>query len=137
MEDNRPKVGIGVFIRKGEEFFIGLRCGDHVPDVWCFPGGHLEYGESWEDASRRETEEEVGLEIKNIRHVATTNDMYPEEKKHYITLFMMADYHGGEVALNEPEKFKEWKWCHWDKFPDNIFPATKKLMTEKFNPYEC
>lgn len=137
MEKHRPKVGLGVFVRKGDEFLIGLRCGEHVPDVWCFPGGHLEFGESWEDASQRETDEEVGIVIDNIRHVATTNDIYPEENKHYITLFMMSDYVSGEVTLNEPNKFKEWKWCHWDELPDNLFPATKKLIADGFDPYTC
>lgn len=137
MEDNRPKVGLGVFVKKGDEFLMGLRKGAHGAGTWCFPGGHLEYGETWEDCARRESREEVGIELTNLRHVATTNDIFEEEKKHYITIFMMRDLASGEVTLMEPEKFVEWRWCHWDEFPENIFVPTKNLREQGFNPYSC
>ncbi|RIQ27371.1 NUDIX domain-containing protein [Jiangella rhizosphaerae] len=33
------------------------------PDVWDFPGGHLEDGETAVDAARRECREELGIEV--------------------------------------------------------------------------
>lgn len=35
-------------------------------DFWCFPGGHVETGESWAEAARREVAEETGLQIELI-----------------------------------------------------------------------
>ncbi|MBS1180479.1 MAG: ndx1 [Proteobacteria bacterium] len=39
------------------------RSGDPSGGLWSFPGGHLEWGESLEDAARREVLEETGLRI--------------------------------------------------------------------------
>ena len=35
------------------------------PGAWCLPGGHVEGGEDWVGALRKEVEEEVGLIISN------------------------------------------------------------------------
>lgn len=137
MQHNRPRVGLGVFVMKGEDMLIGLRSGEHMSGVWCFPGGHLEYGESWEECAIRETFEETGVTVANLRHVATTNDIHESEGLHYITLFMMGDYVDGEVELKEPDKFIEWKWSHWDDLPENLFISTKKLKKQGFDPYTC
>lgn len=135
METNRPNVGLGVFVMNGEEILMGLRKGAHGEGTWCFPGGHLEFRETWEACAKRETLEETGLEIANIRHVATTNDIFESEGKHYITIFMMADYVGGDVQLMEPEKCVEWAWFTWDTLPENTFLSTVNLKEQGFNPY--
>ncbi|HEU5389242.1 MAG TPA: NUDIX domain-containing protein [Streptosporangiaceae bacterium] len=36
------------------------------PDVWDFPGGHVEPGENPRDALRREVAEELGVELKGV-----------------------------------------------------------------------
>ena len=94
--ENRPKVGTGVIIIKDGKVLLGKRIGPHGFGNWCFPGGHLEYGESWEECAIRETLEETGLKIKNAHFVAVTNDIYSSENKHYITLFMLGKYETGE-----------------------------------------
>jgi len=34
---------------------------------YAFPGGHLDFGETWEKGASREVLEETGLEIENLR----------------------------------------------------------------------
>ena len=121
MPDNRPKVGVAVFVIKNGRFVMGHRQGSHGHDTWGLPGGHLEFGESWEECVIRETREEVGLEIKNIRFIAATNDIFATESKHYITIFMVADWAAGKAKIGEPEKCDEIAWFTYETMPEAVF----------------
>ena len=55
-----PIVGVGVLALRGDgALLIGRRISGPGP-LWCLPGGHLEAGEDFERAARRELEEEAG-----------------------------------------------------------------------------
>jgi len=131
---DRPKVGIGVIVIHNNKILLGKRKNAHGEGCWSFPGGHLEFGESWEECSRREVREEVGIEIKNLRFGTVTNDIFENEQKHYITICVLSDYDSGEVALLEPDKCEEWKWFEWDKLPLPLFLPTINQLKAGFNP---
>ena len=132
----RPKVGLGVIIIKDHKVLLGKRKNAHGAGSWCFPGGHLEFGESYEDCARRETAEEAGINIKNIRFVTATNDIFPEEKKHYITIYMLADHDSGEAKIMEPERQLDWQWFSWDNLPSPLFIPMQNLLKQGFNPFK-
>ncbi|RYC78983.1 hypothetical protein BFJ63_vAg18138 [Fusarium oxysporum f. sp. narcissi] len=79
------------------------------------PGGHLEFGENPFACAKRETLEETGLEVRAIRHVATTNDVFEEANKHYITIFVLCEMvdKNAEPQTLEPEKCEGWNWKTW------------------------
>lgn len=56
--------------------------------TWALPGGHLEFGESFEDCVKRELLEETALDVINLEFLTATNDVMEAEGKHYITIFM-------------------------------------------------
>ncbi len=129
MEKNdRPKVGLGVLILRNGKVLIGKRKNSHGDGTWCFPGGHLEFGETPEECARRETLEEAGITIKNIKRIGYTNDIFEKENKHYITLCMTAEYESGEIKIMEPDKFDEWKWFALDDLPKPLFISPRNLI---------
>lgn len=130
-----PKVGVGVIIRKDDQVLLGLRKGSHGATNWAPPGGHLEFGETPEQTAVREVTEETGLAIKDLKTVAFTNDIFEVEQKHYITLFVVADYESGRVELREPEKCERWEWFDWDKLPQPLFLSMQHLLKQKYNPF--
>ncbi len=134
MKLNRPKVGVGVIIIKDGKVLLGKRKNAHGDGSWSFPGGHLELNESWEDCASRETMEEVGITIKNIRFGAVTNDVFHIEKKHYVTIFMLAEYDSGEITIMEPDKCERWNWFEWDKLPQPLFVPIQNLCKTMYNP---
>jgi 8-oxo-dGTP diphosphatase len=133
MEEQRPKVGLGVYIVKDKKILLGKRIGSHGANTWSPPGGHLEFNESFEQCSKRETMEETGIKIKNLRFLGITNDIFKKENKHYITIAMLADYDSGLVKIMEPNKCLEWKWFSLNEFPKTLFLPTKNLIKQKNN----
>lgn len=122
-------------MRDGKVLF-GKRKNAHGEGSWCFPGGHLEFNESWEECARRETDEETSLKIKNIRFATATNDIFPLEGKHYITIFMVAEYDSGEAKIMEPHKCEAWDWFDWDKPPQPIFISTENFYKCGYDPFK-
>ncbi|KAJ5477290.1 hypothetical protein N7539_007434 [Penicillium diatomitis] len=112
-----PRIGVGVFVLNAEgKFILGKRKGSHGADTWALPGGHLEFGESWETCAEREILEETGLKIRDIRYLTATNSVFVAENKHYVTIFMGAKVEDdqGEPWIVEPEKCSAWEWCSWE-----------------------
>ncbi len=117
MEHNTPKVGVGVMIFKDGKVLLTRRKGSHASGEYGFPGGHLEYMESFEECARRETREEAGIEITNIKFLFVTNiTMYTP--KHYVHIGMTADWLSGEPQVLEPTKAEEWKWHDVNHLPE-------------------
>ncbi len=130
--NERPKVGVGVCIVKNGKVLMGKRKNAHGDGTWSFPGGHLEFGESWEECAAREVKEETDLEIQNIKFVGVTNDIFEKEDKHYITIFMIAEIKSGNLRNTEPEKLEKWDWFEWSKLPEPIFIPTRNLINQGF-----
>ncbi|KAF6513019.1 hypothetical protein HZS61_007277 [Fusarium oxysporum f. sp. conglutinans] len=87
-----PRVGVSALILKPDgNILTGMRIGSHGAGTIQVPGGHLEFGENPFACAKRETLEETGLEVRAIGQVATTNDVFKEAKKHYITIFVLCE----------------------------------------------
>src|SRR5689334_17664158 len=108
---NYPKIGIGVLIFNGQKILLGKRKASHGSDTWSPPGGHLEFGETFEACAIRETQEETGLIISSPTISAITNDIFKEENKHYVSIFLSANYPHDQLIINlEPDKLLSWEW---------------------------
>jgi 8-oxo-dGTP diphosphatase len=119
----RPiKVGIGVMILKDGKVLMGRRKSAHGDGEYAWPGGHLEYMESFEDCARRETREEAGIEIANVRFLRLMN-LKAYSPKHYVDIAMVADWAGGEPQVLEPHKLEGWAWYDLDALPSPVFAA--------------
>ena len=126
----RPKVGLGVFVKKQGMVLVGKRKGSHGTGTWALPGGHLEPGESFKDCCKREVLEETGLVVKNIGPVVFTNDVFDDEGLHYVTLFFKAECESGEVIIVEPRECEEWRWVSPSHIPQPIFLPLRNALEE-------
>lgn len=124
----RPAVGVAAVIRNGNRVLLGWRVASHGAGSWQLPGGHLEYGETPEECALREVREETGLTVANPRRGPYTNDLFAAEGKHYVTLFVIADYAGGEPLPLEPDKCARWAWFAWDDLPAPLFLPLANLV---------
>ncbi|OGH18131.1 MAG: hypothetical protein A3C22_02860 [Candidatus Levybacteria bacterium RIFCSPHIGHO2_02_FULL_37_10] len=137
--NKRPKVGIGIIVKKGNKILVGKRKKTPLgKGTLGFPGGHLEFGESFEDAVKREVFEETEIRVKNIKFASATNDIYQEESKHYITIYMTCDYAFGKVGNKEKSKCEGWEWISWNSlltFKKTLFLPMQNLLKQNFNPF--
>ncbi len=133
-EFGRPRVGVGIMVMKDGKILLGKRKGSHGEGEYAFPGGHLEYMESFEACAKREVKEETGVEIRNVRFLRLLNfkDYAP---KHYVDIGLLADWKSGEPAVLEPEKCERWGWYDPKNLPKPLFASLpsyfEALKTDK------
>ena len=123
----RPMVGIGVIIQNSDnQILIGKRKGSHAP-FFSIPGGHLELGESFEEAAIKEVFEETGLIIKNPKVFCVTNNLrtYRNEGKHYVSICLFANDYSGRLTAMEKDKCESWDWFSLDEIPQPHFDASE------------
>ena len=82
----------------------------------------------------RETREELGIEIGEARPVAFTNDIFADEDKHYVTLFVQAKLKAGEPRIMEPDKIADIGWFAWDEMPRPLFLPIENLLKQRYRP---
>jgi len=131
----RPSVGLAVIVRKEGKVLVGRRYGAHGAETWSFPGGHLEWFESLEACGRREVDEETGVMVGAMAYAGLTNDLFAEEQKHYITIFLVADWVSGVPIVREPDKCREWRWAAWNDLPKPLFPPVENFLRQKLDPF--
>lgn len=136
--ENQVKVGIGLYLlnEKGQ-VLLGLRKGSHAAGTWCAPGGHLEFGESFEAASVRECFEETGITINpsDVIVKGVTNDILVDENKHYVTIGLLTHVQNVQPKIMEPNKCEGWQWYDLDKLPQNLSLFTSNFL--KTYGFDC
>src|SRR5438046_2793979 len=124
----RPKVGVGVLVFKNGKILLGKRKGGYSSGEYGGVGGHLEHLESFEECAKRETMEEAGIKIKNIKFSCLIN-LTAYAPKHYVDIGLVADWESGEPQVLEPDKVEGWGWYDIDNLPQPIF-AVEPLYVE-------
>jgi 8-oxo-dGTP diphosphatase len=79
---------------KGEAGGIVLVKRKNPPVGWALPGGFVDYGETVEEAARREALEETGLEISDLRQFHTYSDPSRDPRGHMVSVVFTATAKG-------------------------------------------
>ncbi len=95
--------------------------GKHLENLWEFPGGKVEPGESRFAALRRELQEEIGIEVIQARPFMAVNHRY-DDALIYLDVWEILDY-SGRVKGQENQTIRWIKPRQIDQFE---FPAADK-----------
>ncbi len=106
-------------IWKDGKVLMGKRKAAHGDGEYAWPGGHLEFNETFEECAKRETKEEAGIEIHNIRFLRLVNGRV--YGKHYVDIGLIADWKSGEPKVCEPDKCEGWDWYDPKNLPEPLF----------------
>jgi ADP-ribose pyrophosphatase YjhB (NUDIX family) len=71
------------------------------PYGWALPGGFVEYGESLEEAARREAKEETGLDVTLLGQFHSYSDPARDPRQHVITMVFVAKAQGHPQAASD------------------------------------
>jgi 8-oxo-dGTP diphosphatase len=115
-----PLVGIGVMVFKDSKVLLGKRKASHGSGEYAWPGGKLEYMESFAACAKREVREETGMEIKNIRFLRLLN-LKAYAPQHFVDIGLIAEWKSGKPQILEPEKVEFWDWYAMDNLPTPLF----------------
>jgi len=132
--NQKPQVGVAVIITKDDKVLLMKRKGVHGTGTWTTPGGHLDFGETPEQCGAREAKEEVGLDVVDIRFRAITNDIFDQQGRHYISIWMDGKFISGEPAIAAEEEVAEIGWFAWDALPSPLFLPLENLLKENSYP---
>lgn len=137
------RVGVSVIIfNTMGHVLVGKRKGSHGAGMLSVPGGHLEFGETTNQACDRELLEEIGVNFEGeYKKFGFSEDFFELDgvKKHYITLYFIVDGVDEKVSkiINmEPDKCESWDWVDVDNLPKEMFCDTYGKITDySDNPY--
>ncbi len=105
VDDAPPKTtgkGVGVLVVRDGKILIGFRRGE---GTFCGPGGHIEYGETPEEAAIRETVEEFSIMPTELIHIGSTSGAV----KPYLPseIYLCTEYDGTPKADGDEMQFAQ------------------------------
>jgi 8-oxo-dGTP diphosphatase len=98
------------------------------PGQWDFPGGFVEQGEELQAAARRETEEEAGIQLKNIQLCFGMSDPDPEHNRSG-TWLVFVGHVAGTPDVTLSFEHDEYKWIDPAELRDEItYDRQQKML---------
>ena len=123
-----PEPTVGALIVNGEGKIL-LAKSHKWFDKYTLPGGHIELGETMEEAVKREIREEVGLEIEVVEFLTMHEAIFAREfykKRHFIFFDFLCKTGDKPVKLDQTE-IQDYLW----EYPGRAFNLNLDSFTWK------
>lgn len=120
-----------LILRDGNKVLLALRENTGWMDGrYHFVGGHIEGGETAEEALVRESQEEIGItpDTSYTKLAFTMHRLNDKPESEYLALYFECTKWSGDLINNEPEKCAELKWFDLGHLPNNIVPHTRYVL---------
>jgi mutator protein MutT len=101
---------VAVILRREDKILLCHRSPERrwYPDVWDFPGGHVEPGERPEDALHREVAEELGVKLDGVDGDPVLHRVVPQQRLD-LTVWVSRRWQG-DVSNRQPHEHDAIGW---------------------------
>ncbi len=117
-----------VIFHRGEEIEYLLL----LSKFWGFAKGHVEHGESEQDAARREIREEAGLEVKLIEGFRTVDEYWYQHKGQRVkkqAIFFLGEAQNRDTKISW--EHEEMAWLPFDEALERLKYKSLKDVLER------
>jgi ADP-ribose pyrophosphatase YjhB (NUDIX family) len=109
---DRPFVGVGVVVWRGDEVLLIERGKGPVSGNWSLPGGKQELGETVRETAHREIKEETGVDI-DVTCLLDVVDLVRHDAEgrvrfHYTLVDFTAEWRAGEAVAGDDAAAVRW-----------------------------
>jgi len=104
MTSSGPRLAVDcIILIDGKVLLIRRR---NPPHGWALPGGFVDYGETVEDAVRREMKEETGLDLADLRQFRVYSDPARDPRGHVVSVVFAARGVGKPMAGDDADRYR-------------------------------
>jgi 8-oxo-dGTP diphosphatase len=127
-----PFLAFDIIIEVGDSVVVIER--KNPPHGLALVGGFVDYGETVETAAKRESMEEVGMDIHNLRLVGVYSDPKRDKRGHIVTIAFLAEAEGEPKAADDAKDAFLMPWgeiMNTDLIADHL-----RIVLDAFGKYK-
>ena len=133
---DRPFVGVGVVVLRGDEVLLVQRGKAPNKGQWSIPGGKQRLGETVMQAVHRELLEETGVKIKQAALLDVVDVIMPDDngkiQYHYTLVDYQAEWLSGECRSGDDADAV--KWVSFDELNSvGLLDKTRDIILKAFS----
>lgn len=113
-----PSLTVDAIIEKDGTILMIRRKNNTFDGYLALPGGFVDYGESVEDAVKREIMEELNLEIKPLEILGVYSEHGRDPRRHTVSTIFICSFEGTPRAGDDARDFE---WISLENLPTEEF----------------